>query len=188
MLGAAAWGLSEALVMHPAGRSSNGPQRPSGRQAAAPGAGAHLSPAPRPSAAKSGSGGFKPAACPWHSIVLSLAATQASFGPGQQPAFSLSVVSTQPKDCSFNVGSAHLALVIKDGPAKIWSSADCASGAGNLVAPLKRGIPRVVTIDWDKRTSAPSCAGTAHAVPAGPYTAYAVDGSHFSSPVMFRLD
>jgi hypothetical protein len=137
--------------------------------------------------AKSGFGGFKPASCSWHSIVLSLFATQASFGPGQQPAFSLYVVSTQPADCSFNVGSGHLALVIKEGPARIWSSADCASGAGNLVAALKRGIPAVVTIGWDKKTSVPGCTGPAHAVQAGRYTAFAVDGSHASSPVMFRL-
>jgi hypothetical protein len=156
-------------------------------RAAAPGAGSHSSPAPRPSAAKSGFGGFKPASCSWHSIVLSLTASQASYGPGQQPAFSLSVVSTQAAACSFNVGSGHLALVIKEGLARIWSSADCATGTGNLVAALKRGIPTVVTIGWDKQISAHGCAGPPHAVPAGRYTAYAVNGSHVSSPVMFRL-
>jgi hypothetical protein len=156
-------------------------------RAAAPGAGSHSSPAPRPSAAKSGSGGSTPPSCSWHSIVLSLFATQASFGPGQQPAFSLNVVSTQPADCSFNIGSGHLALVIKEGSARIWSSADCTSGTGNLVAALRRGIPTVVTIGWDKQTSAPGCAGAAHTVPAGRYAAYAVDGSHVSLPVMFRV-
>jgi hypothetical protein len=228
VLAAASWGLSEALVVHPAGgptgragsssgsgadsgepgsaaggahgvqgrgntnpggsgTAGNGTRRTSGGQAAGPGPVSRSSPAPKPSAAKSAFGGFKPAFCSWHSIVLSASATQASYRPGEHPGFSLSVVSTQPKDCSFNVGSGHLALVIKEGPARIWSSADCVTGTGNLVAALRRGIPTVVTVGWDKKTSAPGCAGPAHAVPAGRYTAYAVNGSIVSAPAPFRL-
>src|SRR5579859_960808 len=132
-----------------------------------------------PSPAASGFGGFKPAFCSWHSIVLSLSASQVRFEPGQVPDFSLSVVSTQPKDCSFNVGAGHLAVVVKEGTATIWSSADCAgsSGTRSLVTALRRGVPTVVSIGWNRKTSAPGCSGPVRAVPAGTYTAYAADGS-----------
>ena len=143
--------------------------------------------APRPTATASGFAGFKPAFCSWHAIVLSLSASQVHFGPGQQPAFSLSVVSTQPTDCSFNVGPGHLAVVIKEGPARIWSSADCVNGTGSLVTALRRGVPTVVAIDWNRRMSSPGCGGPARVVPAGTYTAYAVEGSIVSPPVTLRL-
>jgi hypothetical protein len=145
------------------------------------------SPAPKPTATTSGFAGFKPAFCSWHAIVLSLSASQVHFGSGQQPAFSLSVVSTQPTDCSFNVGSGHLAVVIKEGPARIWSSADCVNGTGSLVTALRRGVPTVVSVGWDRRTSSPGCGGPARAVPAGTYTASTVEGSIVSPPVTLRL-
>jgi hypothetical protein len=119
--------------------------------------------------------------------VLSLSASQVHFGARQQPAFSLSVVSTQPADCSFNVGPGHLAVVIKEGPARIWSSADCVNGTGSLVTALRRGVPTVVAVDWNRRMSSPGCGGMSRAVPAGSYTAYAVEGSIVSPAVNFRI-
>jgi hypothetical protein len=213
-LAVTAWSLSEALRVQPdlSGPSATG-HGPSGGAAApqaggshsggagthraggSPGAGTRTHAGHRPGAAhtpKASSshgafGGFKPKFCSWHSIVLSASANQVSLGPGQQPTFSLSVVSTQPTDCSFNVGPAHLALVIREGPARIWSSADCVSGTGSLVTALRRGVPTDVAIGWNEKTSAPGCNGPARSVPAGRYTAYAVDGSLVSAPVTFRL-
>ena len=212
----AAWTLSEALKVHPAaspptgtpatsghghgGRPAGGQHSPGGtsRQHEHSPAGSHRGHAPagsrsrrraRPSPAASGFGGFKPAFCSWHSIVLSLSAGQVRFGPGQVPDFSLSVVSTQPKDCSFNVGAGHLAVVVKEGSATIWSSADCAgsSGTRSLVTALRRGVPTVVSIAWNRKTSAPGCSGPVREVPAGTYTAYAADGTLVSAPVTLQL-
>ena len=219
LLAAASWGLSQALRIHPAGKSSAGTLRTSGSGSApragnpaagggrpgvtagnqgghgsggshgksGPGTATRQSPAPKPTATTSGFAGFKPAFCSWHAIVLSLSGAQVHFGSGQQPAFSLSVVSTQPTDCSFNVGPGHLAVVIKEGPARIWSSADCVNGTGSLVTALRRGVPTVVSIGWNRRTSSPGCGGPPRAVPAGTYTAYAVEGSIVSPPVTIRL-
>jgi hypothetical protein len=143
--------------------------------------------APSPSVTAGASGGVQPAFCSWHSIVLSLAASQLQFGSGERPDFKISVVSTQPDDCSFNVGPGHLALVIKDGPARIWSSADCVNGPGDAVTALKRGVPTMVTIGWNRETSSPGCAGPVQPVSAGSYTAYATDGSLASAPMTVRL-
>ena len=218
VLAAASWGLSQALRVHPAGKSSTGSLRTSGagpaprsgtpaagggqhatagsqgghgsggsRGRSGPGTATSQRPAPKPTATTSGFAGFKPAFCSWQAIVLSLSASQARFGSGQQPAFSLSVVSTQPTDCSFNVGPGHLAVVIKEGPARIWSSADCVNGTGSLVTALRRGVPTVVAVGWTRRMSSPGCSGPARAVPPGSYTAYAVEGSIVSAPVTFRL-
>jgi hypothetical protein len=120
--------------------------------------------------------------------VISLSSTQVTFGARQRPQFSLSVVSTQPNPCSFNVGSAHLALVIREGPTRIWSSADCSRAAASLVTALRRGVPTVVSVGWGRGTSAPGCTSQARQVPPGTYTGYVVDGSLTSEPVTFRLN
>jgi hypothetical protein len=119
--------------------------------------------------------------------VLSVFAGQTQFGPKDSPTFELSIVSTQPAECTFNIGSAHLALVIKEGSTRIWSSADCAVGTPSLDAALGRGVPTVVTVTWNRKTSAPGCSGRTMRVPSGSYTAYAVDGAITSQPITFRL-
>jgi hypothetical protein len=165
-----------------------------------------------PSPPAHGSSGFIPALCPPQSIVLSLSTGQSSpgqisrgqisrgqispgqissgqrsYGPAQLPDFRVSVVSTQPTDCSFNVGAGHLAVMIKEGTIRIWSSADCTRGSGGLVTVMKRGVPAVLSIGWGRNTSAPGCSSPMRLVPAGTYAAYAVEGSLVSAPVTLRL-
>ena len=208
----AAWSLSEALQVshraagparprHASGHKQPGHKQPGhrppggsgaakvhGPRAARDGTHGHAAGQAGVTQAGHGFGGFKPAFCSRHAIVLSLAAAQISFGPRQPAGFSLSIVSTQRQPCSFNVGSAHLALVVKEGPTRIWSSADCASGTSGLVTALRRGVPTVVTITWHRRTSAPGCTSPVRPVPPGIYTGYAVDGSVTSAAVTFKLN
>jgi hypothetical protein len=188
----AAWGVSQALrVSPPASRGTvvtthiqrsatpEATATPAGT-ASSPGAGKH--PSPRASQHP-----IRPAFCARRDIVLSLLPAQTAFGSGQTPSFSLSVVSTQKSACSFNLGPAHLALVIKEGPARIWSSADCARPNAALITVLARGVPTDVTITWPRKTSAPGCPGPAQQAPPGVYTGYAVNGTITSAPVTFRL-
>ncbi|HUJ05790.1 MAG TPA: hypothetical protein VLX31_06735 [Streptosporangiaceae bacterium] len=177
--GGQAHGVPGGTDKHSGRRSSRSHAR--GRPTVSP------SPVPSPSAPGGKFQGFRPAFCARQSIVLSLSATQSSFGARQIPTFSLSVVSTQQNACSFNLGSGHLALVIKEGATRIWSSADCATGATSLVTALNRGVPTVVAVSWGKNTSAPGCSSPRRPVPGGVYTGYAVDGSVVSAPVTFRL-
>jgi hypothetical protein len=151
------------------------------------GTGPVTAPAPDRSAAAGDSGGVKPRYCPWHAVVLSLVANQIQFGPIQQPVFRLSVVSTLRTACSFDVGPGHLALVIKEGSARIWSSGDCVNGAGSQVVALRRGVPEILWIAWDRNISSPGCGGPVRRVPPAGYTAYAVDGPLVSAPLGFRL-
>jgi|HubBroStandDraft_1064217.scaffolds.fasta_scaffold37006_3 hypothetical protein len=184
--GLVAWALSTALAVTPGARQ---PRSQAHDHKA--GTGGHISPGQPGSASTAGQanghGTILPAFCARRDIVLSLFTGQTQFGQRQWPAFNVSVVSTQQAECSFNVGSRHLALMIKEGPALIWSSADCAAGTAGLVAALRRGVPTVLAISWDRQTSAPGCPARASRVPAGVYTAYAVDGDLASTPVTFRL-
>ena len=146
-----------------------------------------VAPSPGASARPSGPFTFTPAFCARPDVVLSVFVPQATFGRGQTPSFSLNVVSTGQATCSFNVGPGRLALVIREGPVRIWSSADCVRGSGSLITALRRGVPTVLAISWNRQTSAPGCTGRARRVPPGIYTAYGVEGGLVSTPVTFRL-
>ncbi|HET7014592.1 MAG TPA: hypothetical protein VFI65_11820 [Streptosporangiaceae bacterium] len=135
-----------------------------------------------------GQGTILPAFCGQRDIVLSVFAGQTQFAPKDSPTFELSIVSTQPAECTFNIGSAHLVLVIKEGPATIWSSADCPTGTPSLDAALARGVPTVVTVTWHRKTSAPGCSSRTTRVPPGSYTATAQDGSLTSQPIPIHLN
>lgn len=199
----AAWGLSNVLAVD-AGRA-----RPLGHgyksiSASTPAAntlpglagqpsGPHVSgtsgPSPTPTSARQPArrstipGEF----CLRSDVVLSVFTGQTESGAVQSSVFDVDVVSTQSGACSFNVGPRHIKLEIRKGRVRIWNSAYCAVDTNELVVTLNRGVPTVVTISWDGRSSAAGCSRRAAPVPAGLYTAYAVDGALRSAPFSFQL-
>jgi hypothetical protein len=137
-------------------------------------------------AAKSGS---RPRPCSRADVVLSLLASQSAYGGSRLPQFSIDVVGTGPATCTFNVGARHVALVVRSGSVRVWSSADCPRGSGSLVLDLQRGVPTTLSITWNRQTSSPGCTGPSSAMPAGTYSATATvtDGALASNAVTFRL-
>jgi hypothetical protein len=138
----------------------------------------------RPAAAGSGA---RLRACARGDVVLSLLASQAAYASPTFPQFSIDVVGTARPTCAFNVGARHVALVIRSGSVRVWSSADCPQGSGSLVLGLQRGVPTTLSITWNRQTSSPSCSGPYSAMPAGTYSATVTDGGLASNTVTFRL-
>jgi hypothetical protein len=128
-----------------------------------------------------------PKSCRHGDVVLSLSSSQESYSVGQLPQFSVDVVATARQTCTFNVGASHVALVIRSGPVRVWSSADCVQGAGDLVSELQRGVPTMLSISWNRQASSPGCPTPAAQMPAGVYTATVADGSLASNTVDFRI-
>mgnify|MGYP001418044980 CR=1 FL=1 len=163
------------------------------------GAGGHASAAPGSSATPPSSGtlpnpGQNAAAAPGEQrpcrpgdVVLSLSASQASYGPGQLPEFDVDVVSTAARTCAFDVGPRYLALAVTARGKRIWSSADCVGGRGSLLTSLARGVPTVLPVSWDRETSAPGCTGPSRPAPGGSYAVTASDGGVASKSVPFTL-
>ncbi len=120
-------------------------------------------------------------------VVLSLFATQQSYGPGQLPVFQVDVVSVAKGTCKFNVGARHVVLEIRAGSTPIWTSAECVRGAGSLETNLSQGVPTVLPISWDLRAASGGCPAPATQVPAGTYTARVTDGSLISNLERFRI-
>ena len=149
------------------------PARPTGSASPAPGS--------------QGSAHGRPRTCAPGSVVISLFASQASYPARGRPEFDLDVVSTGARTCTFNVGAKYLALVIKAGSVRVWSSADCLQGRKSLFTDLVKGVPTVLSISWDRRTSSPGCRLASSAVPAGLYTATASSGELASNKEIFRI-
>lgn len=146
---------------------------------------------PAPDASAHAGGHASARACPRHDVVLSLRSASRRYRPGRRPGFAVSVVSTGSGQCSFDIGRAHLWVVIRSGEARVWSSAACATGGGTRVVTLARGVPSVVRLFWDRTTSASGCHRRSAKVGPGTYTATAKaktpGGSLASKPVAFVL-
>jgi hypothetical protein len=144
-------------------------------------------------ASQAGAGGgdqkqsVRPGTCHHGDVVLSLFTAKQSYGKGQLPQFTVDVVGTGRPTCVFNVGASRIALVIQAGSVRVWSSADCVQGAGDLDTDLQRGVPTVLPISWNRGASSPGCHGGPAQMSAGTYTATARDGWLSSNPVTFRM-
>lgn len=193
--GALAGGRAARQGGHGAGGSGAVPARsaqPSALASPAPAASpaaAASSPAaalPQPAGSQDPAAG-QPGRCHSSDVVLSLSASQNSFSAREIPVFDVAIVSTSAGRCTFNVGAKHVMLVIRAGRVRIWGSADCVEGRGSLITSLERGVPTTLPISWDRQTSSPGCRVALPQVPAGTYTATAVDGTDVSNPETFRL-
>ena len=182
-----------------AGRASPASAAPGVSQSAAP-SGSPARPSPRLSvsgtshpAAAIGAGGSpgKPAsgtaACPATDIVLTLLASKASYGPHELPAFQIDVVSTDTSACVFNASPQSLRVVVTHGGQLAWSSGACLHDAAARVTRLRRGVPEVVPVVWNRRLTVSGCPTTVMAASPRTYAAMAQSGAVNSPSDPFRL-
>jgi len=187
-----ALGLSAGPAATPAdggashGQAAPGGSGPGGAGQASVGGGNTQSPKSSPAALPAGAGA-RSRPCSHGDVVLSLLASQAAYASPRLPQFSIDVVGTGQPTCTFNVGARHVALVIRSGSVRVWSSADCPRGSGSLILDLQRGVPTALSITWNRQTSSPGCTGPSSAMPAGTYSATVTDGGLASNSVTFRL-
>jgi hypothetical protein len=126
--------------------------------------------------------------CPAADVVLTMTASGNSYGARARPGFSVDVVSTDSRTCTFNTGSGHLILVIESGGVRVWGSADCAGKRGaSVTTKLKRGVPVQLRFSWGRLLSAPGCRGARTPARPGTYTATASEGRLRSRPLTFVL-
>jgi hypothetical protein len=153
-----------------------------------PSASATPSPVPSGSASPSVKASAQPVkrrpgdACAETDVVMTFAATKTTYKGAQHPRFQLSVVNTARMPCTFDVGPGHLDVRIVSGSDRVWSSAQCL-GAGSSIQMLRRGVPYIAAIDWNRRRCG---ADPARAQP-GTYVAYAKAGGLKTAHQVFFL-
>lgn len=81
-------------------------------------------------------------------LVYTMSSAGTSFAGSERPEFEVMVVNTGKGSCTFDTGS--LDVRITSGSDRVWSSAKCRHG-GTGKKTLKRGVPHVDTIVWDRK-------------------------------------
>jgi len=97
------------------------------------------------------------------------------------------LVNTGRFMCTTEVGPRALEVRITSGDDRIWSSADCISGEGAHKRRLKRGIPYIRSIVWDRHRSAHDCRAERIGARPGTYVAVARGKAVKSGKVVFHL-
>jgi hypothetical protein len=198
LLTALSWTVNGAL----AARSSAGHADSPGDARGAGSATAHASrgraapahsssPRPKPASSPHRSTAPSPAAgtalaCRPGAVTLRLSSPQYWDQAGKMPRFTVHAVSSEGQPCRFNMGTRFVSVVIAS-DRRVWSSADCVSGGGSNMVVLTRGVPAVLSVSWDRKTSSPGCGGTSYAVAPGEYSVTAVAGQLRSKTVNLVL-
>jgi len=154
---------------------------------------------PSPSASPSPGGGQQPGAgtapvpgvgqqaCATRAVELTLHTSQSQYGSGMPVTFVIGAVSTSGHPCQVNLGPRFVSIVADSSGTPIWDSSSCGRGTLSRVITLTRGVPAVVNITWDRRTSMTDCPGQGNGVRAGTYTAAAYYGQLHSHRITFAL-
>jgi hypothetical protein len=180
--GAATPPAAKPVVTSPAPSATS-----SGLASGAPGS-PTTSPA-RSARSTSGTGGATAAAstCPAADIVLTLLPSKASYGSHAMPTFQIDVVSTDNATCRFGIGPESLRVVVTHGSQLAWNSGACLRDAASRVSQLRRGVPVVVPVVWNRHLNAEGCSVTALADSQRTYVAVAQSGAVESPGRSFRL-
>ncbi|HEX6471992.1 MAG TPA: hypothetical protein VF069_23055 [Streptosporangiaceae bacterium] len=106
--------------------------------------------------------------CEPRDLVVGLVTTKTVYAGKERPTFRLTAVNTGRRPCTFGVGPKELEVRVSSGPDRVWTSARCARGSGSSIRLLRRGLPYIVTVVWDRRRSG-DCAGRRAAARPGTY-------------------
>jgi hypothetical protein len=119
--------------------------------------------------------------------VLTLLPSKASYGPHAMPTFRIDVVSTDNAICTFGIGSKSLRVVVTHGSQLAWNSGACLRAAASRVTRLRRGVPVVVPVVWNRHLNAEGCSASVLAASPRTYVAAAQSGAVESPGRAFRL-
>jgi hypothetical protein len=140
-----------------------------------------------PSPAASASAAVSGPACAPGDIVLSLSTSKGSYGPGAWPQFDVYAVSTGPSPCLMAYGAGAVRVVVTWHGRVVWDSTSCDLAAAKNVQ-FRLGVPRVLTIRWNRQAAGPSgCAGSLAPGATGTFDAVAMAAGQSSQVRSFAL-
>jgi hypothetical protein len=118
-----------------------------------------------------GSGSSLPNCAP-NAVQLTLKSDRNTYAPGETPTFQLVAKNSSGSDCKVDLGPKGAVLTITQTGSddRVWSSADCPSGAAGVLFRVPANEQVAYTVKWDRKRSVPNCATPpAGSVPASTY-------------------
>jgi hypothetical protein len=128
-----------------------------------------------------------PVACPAADLLLTVTPRAASFGTKATPAFQVDIVSTDTTPCNLDTGPAALRLEVLHGSTVAYNSGICLNGAKRHVISLRRGVPVIMSMSWDKHETVTGCVSTVAAATNRTYSAVITAGGAQCPRASFRL-
>jgi len=120
-------------------------------------------------------------------IVLSLFTSQPSYAQDELPRFSVYAVSTSATACTLSYGPGSVHIVVTKHGRVMWDSDACKPSAAPRVR-FTLGVPRVLSIPWNRRAASPSgCGGSLSAGAGGTFDAVALTVGQTSPLRPFKL-
>jgi len=109
------------------------------------------------------------------------------FSSGENPEITLTIANDSDADCLRDIGSGANEIVVSSGGQHAWSSDDCDPSQGTNEQLLPAGAKAQVTVTWERKLSAPGCAGEASDAQNGTYQVTARNGDVISDEVRITL-
>lgn len=120
--------------------------------------------------------------CDRRDVVVGLTSEKDAYAAKERPRFRMTVVNTGERACTFDVGAKALRMRITSGPDRVWSSDRCSGGPDSDLQLLKRGVPYIAELTWDRTR----CDGDSRARP-GTYVIAAKGEGVRAERQVFRL-
>ena len=120
-------------------------------------------------------------------VVITLLEGLPSYQQPAEPQFTIYVVNTGGRTCTFDAGPRSLRLAVGSGPVHEWSPADCVHRSKPDIIRLTHGVPFTRHISWNRIRSAPGCPSPRRAALPGTYTATVTYGAVHSQTDVFLL-
>jgi hypothetical protein len=185
---AAAYSTPAAVPTSPAPISSVSSASPTAAPSATPSASPSASSSTRAAQAKpKKAAATGPVACPAADLLLTVTPRAASFGSKATPTFQVDIVSTDTSPCNLDTGPAALRLDVLHGSSVAYNSTVCVNGAKQHVISLRRGVPVITSMSWDKLETVTGCLSTVAAATNRTYSAVIQAGGAQSPRSSFRL-
>lgn len=104
-------------------------------------------------------------------VKLTLRSVDNAYSPDEKPTFELITRNSSGSDCKLDLGPKNAVLTITQasGHDEIWSSADCPTGAADILLRIPADGRVTHTVEWNRKPSAPEC-GTPPTISATPGT------------------
>lgn len=142
----------------------------------------------------SSSGAAVPAGqCADSSLAVKATADKATFGPGDEPTFTVVVtnIGSAPCDRDLAGGLQQVLVYSIDGKTRLWSNVDCYPQPTPDLRTLAPGEQAAFKVAWSGTTSTPDCATAQNPernpVGAGAYTVIGQLGAVRSAPEPFNI-
>ncbi|HEY2522701.1 MAG TPA: hypothetical protein VGJ19_21500 [Streptosporangiaceae bacterium] len=119
--------------------------------------------------------------------MLTVTPSAASYGSKATPTFQVDIVSTDTTPCDLDTGPAALRLDVLHGRSVAYSSTACLRGAERHVVSLRRGVPVITSVSWNKHQTVTGCLKTVAAATNRTYGAVIRAGGAQSPRSSFRL-